>query len=178
MSDAVSGPDEQQAAEPNKPCGTLFVHARWQTWQRKPLLADEDIAQAAQTALVTRTRELRCRTLAVGFMPDHVHAVFAFPASLPLSKLAQVATDASARAVARALSLSRPSQVADGDVWDRRFGLHTVGPESLDDAVSYVTEQAERHRTGDLRPHWEDAAHESTAIGTPRPRRQSRVPEV
>jgi len=149
--------------------GTLFVHARWQTRHGKPLLAHEDVAQAAQTAIATRARELRCRTLAIGFRPDHLHVVFAFPASQPINRLALTTMDAAARAVARALVVAQDTHVAEEAVWDRHFGLHTVGPETVSEAVSYVACQAEHHERGTLRAQWEAASHTRPSQGRRRP---------
>ncbi|MDQ2688410.1 MAG: transposase [Armatimonadota bacterium] len=151
--------DEVQTPEIPAHLGTLFLHVRWQTRHDKPLLAHEDVAQAAQTAIVTRARELRCRTLAVGFRPDHLHVVFAFPASLPINRLAMTAMDAAARAIARALAMAGETHIAESAVWDRHFGLHTVGPETVTEAVSYVSCQAEHHAKGTLRTQWETPSH-------------------
>ena len=168
MSYALDTPDEIETLDDTTEAdvtvmpahlGTLFIHARWQTRHEKPLLVHEDVTQAAQTAIVTRARELRCRTLAVGFRPDHLHVVFAFPASLPINKLAMTAMDAAAHAVARALAVAGETRVAETAVWDRHFGLHTVGPETIAEAVSYVACQAEHHAQGTLRPQWETASH-------------------
>lgn len=158
---ALSNEPETASAERGMPAhlGTLFVHARWQTRHGEPLLADEDVTQAAQTAIVTRARELRCRTLAVGFRPDHLHVVFAFPASMPINRLASTAMDAAAHAISRALAIAEGAQLDETAVWDRHFGLHTVGPETVADAVSYVARQAEHHAQGTLRPQWEAASH-------------------
>ena len=43
------------------------------------MLAEPDVAQAAETALRCRARQHRCRVLALGGGDDHLHVVFSFP---------------------------------------------------------------------------------------------------
>ncbi|MBV9851731.1 MAG: transposase [Armatimonadetes bacterium] len=135
----------------------LFVHLRLETVGTAPWLADEDVAQAALTAVTARAKEHRCRVLAVGNAVDHLHAVLRFPASLPLNLLARVVREASAQAVARALQVLGEADAAPEAVWSRHHALDTLSATDVAAVAAYVHCHPQSHAPDTLRPEWERA---------------------
>ena len=145
--------DENKACQAGKgraarPEEALFVHVKWETRSSAPLLQGEDISQAAYTAISNCARQFRCRTRAIGGTPDHIHAVFQFPASVPISVLVRQTEQASSEAVARYLQFLCGHSVSTETIWDNRHGLRTIGECELPAIMDYVQHQAARHAQG------------------------------
>ncbi len=79
----------------------LFVYISWKTRGGKPLLADDQVRQAAYLAITKRTRTQLCRVLAISGTCTQVHAVFRFPASLAISQIGRTAMQAAGKSVAQ-----------------------------------------------------------------------------
>lgn len=69
-------------------CAHLFVHMVWSTHRRR-LLIVPSIREDLYACLRARGDRVKCRVLAVGGMPDHVHVAVRLHQTVSVSKLAQ-----------------------------------------------------------------------------------------
>ncbi len=132
----------------------LFAYLRLATAGRLPLLSDEDVVQAAETALKARARMHRCEVLAVGSGRNDLHLVIRFPASLSLKHLVGIVCEASSVAVARFLSAERQDRFPPDSVWGERYELDTLSPADVPAAVARVCERVVQARSRQLA--WSD----------------------
>src|SRR5579862_4416633 len=65
----------------------IYLHLIWTTWQRQPLVTS-DIERAVYRCIEQQAFQLRCRVLAIGGMPDHVHLAVRTPTSVDAARLA------------------------------------------------------------------------------------------
>ena len=121
-------------------------------------MADPDVAQAAETALASRARQHRCRVLAVGSGDDHLHAVFSFPASMPLNQLIRQMQQVSGDAAARALTISGGPGVPPEGVWNCRHKLDTLSQTDVAGLVAYICQHPVIHSVGPVQPEYERVA--------------------
>lgn len=65
----------------------IFIHMVWATYQRQPLITP-DIEPHMNRFLRVKCQEMGLKVLALNGMPDHVHLVVNFRASLSVSDAA------------------------------------------------------------------------------------------
>jgi REP element-mobilizing transposase RayT len=116
----------------------LFVSLRLTTADQAPLFADEDVVQAAETALTALIRMHRCHILALGNEPNHLYLVIKFIASLSPSELTKIVQEISAKAIAQFLSVERQHRFFPDDVWGRTYLIDTLSPADVPAAIADV----------------------------------------
>ncbi len=119
----------------------LFVYISWKTHEGKPLLADDQIRQAALLAITNRTRTQFCHVLAINATCNQVHVVFRFPASLAVSHIACMAKNAAYQSVSQisdTLCTLRPDSAF---LWERQFTSHTLNACEAAEAQTYLQRQ-------------------------------------
>lgn len=137
------------------PSAALFVHLRLETAGAAPWLADEDVAQAARTALAARARLYRCRVLAVGSGDDHLHTILRFPASMPLNQLIHQMQQVSGRAAAHLLTIRAGQDAMPNSLWSGRYQLDTLSECDVAGLIAYVGQHPDIHARGEARPERE-----------------------
>lgn len=100
----------------------LYAHLAWPTLQRLPLLGPSR-ARSVEFQLVSCCRRLGVDPVAVTALPDRVHLVFRYPASLSTADLAHRIRDGAAEA------LVRRGQPAP---WGCGYALASVSPAEVD----------------------------------------------
>lgn len=81
------------------------------------------------------------KALQIGGMPDHVHIVIGVPASIAVSKVAQLVKGGSSRWIKNEFPGMR------GFAWQDGYGAFTVSKSNLSEVICYVQNQQEHHRT-------------------------------
>lgn len=121
----------------------LFAHVSWKTPARKPMLACDQLRQAAYEAVITRTRTHLCRVLAIGGTDTQVHLVVRFPASLPISEIARISMQASADAMSQLFVTIHARRLDMESIWDKSFTAQTLGPNESADAQTFLQKEIE-----------------------------------
>lgn len=119
---------------------SALFHCVWSTKERRPLISSE-IQERLWPFIGGIARENGFKTLAVGGVEDHVHALISLPSTLPISKSIQLLKGGSSKwvndtffAVNRAFS------------WQEGYGAFSIGVSQVDVTVEYIGRQAEHHR--------------------------------
>lgn len=107
--------------------------------QKSKILADMEYRFHRQLSHEAGRRD--CTVLAVGGVPDHVHLLFEFPASLCLLDLVKHLKTSSTQFANTELQLG-------GFQWDGPFGLSTVSPWEKRKLAAYIEEQKQHHANG------------------------------
>ncbi len=89
--------------------------------------------------LLAKATELRCMTIAIGMIEDHVHDLLALPATVALATLAKELKGASSHLVNQHLG-GREFK------WQSGYGGFSVSPGHLERVAAYVRRQREHHQ--------------------------------
>jgi REP element-mobilizing transposase RayT len=133
----------------------LYVHLVWATWERRPIITS-DVEPRLYAVIATKCRELRCRVLAVGGMPDHVHLLVELHPTLSVARLAQEVKGISSHFANSELGLTEVFK------WQGGYGAFTLRAADVPVVQKYVSNQKQHHTQTHLNPAWEPDAHPAT----------------
>lgn len=119
---------------------SALFHCVWSTKERRPVISSE-MQERLWPFIGGIARENGFKTLAVGGVEDHMHALISLPSTMSISKAIQLMKGGSSKwmndtffAVNRAFS------------WQEGYGAFSIGVSQVDATVNYIGRQAEHHR--------------------------------
>lgn len=121
----------------------LFLHLVWATAGRQGLLTPE-VEADVHACIASKCRQLRCRPIAVGGMPDHVHLLIELHPTVSVAVLAKEVKGASSYRMTHVLA---PSQAF---MWQGGYGAFTLRGHDLRVVASYIRNQQRHHTEGSL----------------------------
>lgn len=114
-----------------------LVHVIFSTKNRLPLIGD-DIAGDLHAYLAGTARKLDCECFRVGGIRDHVHlAMRLTPTRTGAKVVSEIKTSS---------SVWMKQQGIANFVWQRGYGMFSVGPADLGALVRYIDQQETHHR--------------------------------
>ncbi len=119
----------------------LFVYLAWDTRGGLPVLASEELRQAAYRAIMTRIRSRLCHVLAIGGTAERIQLVVQLPPSLSVSDVVRMAQEAGGSAVAHQSETFHGRPISRDHLWDRGFLTHTLPQTDAADAETYLRQQ-------------------------------------
>jgi REP element-mobilizing transposase RayT len=119
----------------------LFVYFTWKTRNDSPLLGDEQIRQAAYSAIQTRLRSQLCRVLAICSTPCQIHLIARFPASMSIKTIVSVSREAAEQAIFRQQEILSGCPREVYSLWARDFIAHTVSAAEAAQPQTYLQQQ-------------------------------------
>ena len=128
-----------------------YIHFVWGTYQRFRLITPE-IEEALYRCIQGEVRQVGADVLAIGGMPDHVHLVVAFPATLSFGDFMRRIKSVSSKCASETL-LPADSFFK----WQDGYGLFTLGMNQVEAAIRYVKNQKRHHANSKLWPEWEES---------------------
>ena len=117
----------------------IWVHAIWSTHGREPLL-DGSARPRVFEHIFQNGRKKGIEMGRVNGYADHVHALFALPNDIPISKAIQLLKGESS------YWINKNSIVRTRFEWQDEYFVKSVGEESLLDTCQYIDNQEEHHR--------------------------------
>lgn len=117
----------------------LYVLLSWTTKDRAELI-DAVSADFLRRFLPVVARRFGAETVAMGVVPDHVHALLLLPAVIDIHRLVQGLKGASARAVDRGRGPNGGKLK-----WASGYDLRSVSPNALERVMRYVESHKTRH---------------------------------
>ncbi|MFY9987171.1 MAG: IS200/IS605 family transposase [Chthoniobacterales bacterium] len=118
---------------------SLLTHLIFSTKNRKPLLYGKDLQERTHAYLATVLNDLKCPTVIVGGVANHVHI------------LCQLAKTKSVSDVMEHLKASSSkwlkTQGSHAFSWQRGYGVFSVSQSLVAAVVRYIERQEEHHRT-------------------------------
>lgn len=117
----------------------LHYHIIFSTKDREPWLR-HDIEERVWSFIGGIARENGMKSLRIGGMPDHVHAVLSLPPTLALSKALQHLKGGSSKWIKEAI----PGM--QGFSWQDGYAAFSVSKSNLSEVLTYVEHQREHHR--------------------------------
>src|SRR5262245_48604437 len=119
---------------------SLNYHLIFSTKNRKPWLV-EAVRERLWSYLGGIARENGIKALEIGGVADHVHILVSVPASMALSKAAQLIKGGSSHWIKE--SFPNLAEFA----WQDGYGAFTVSESQLGTVRDYISRQSEHHRT-------------------------------
>jgi len=132
----------------------VFVHYVWTTKNRL-FLTEPAMERGLNRTIGRETVRLKCKPLAFGAMPDHVHVVVKMHSTVAVASLAQAMKGVASK------MLNADFSFENGFDWQDRYGAFSVGRgDELQNVLAYVRRQKEHHAQGDVWSEWEEAETE------------------
>jgi len=119
----------------------LYVHCVWGTWDRLPLITPV-IAPPLYAGLMAKCRALGCVPMVIGGMPDHVHMLIEFSATITIARLIGEIKGASSHLMTHAIAPSTPFK------WQGSYGAFTLSKRSVPQIQRYIENQKHHHADG------------------------------
>ena len=128
----------------------LYIHIVWTTKNREPLI-QPDIEAPIYRCIGNEVHKLKCRVLALGGMPDHVHLLVSITATTNLDHLMNQVKGVSSH-------MANDSLVSGKNFsWQRGYGAFSIGRNLIKTVTAYIQNQKQRHHSNELWPEWEQS---------------------
>jgi REP element-mobilizing transposase RayT len=116
----------------------LYYHLIWATKDRLPLI-EPDIEQRLYGYIIRKAMELETKIYAINGTSDHVHLIAAIPPKLAVAEVVKHFKGASAH------DLNQAGRKNGTFVWQRGYGVLSVGERQKSIAIAYVQAQKQHH---------------------------------
>jgi len=127
----------------------MYVHLVWGTWKRLPIVTD-DLEPRLYAQIASKCHELKCRSIAIGGMPDHIHILVELHPTVAVADLVRLIKGASAHF---ANHVANPGGTFR---WQGSYAAFTLRKNDIDGLVHYIRNQKQHHRAANgVRPDWE-----------------------
>jgi len=133
----------------------IFVHIIWSTWDRLPLVENEEVKRAVYACIAAKCSQLRCRALAVGGVQDHVHLLSKLHRTVALAELVGEVKGSSSHMANHKYRLETPLR------WQRGYAALSVSPHLVEKVRVYIQNQSKHHANGTELPALEQLSPES-----------------
>jgi putative transposase len=130
------------------PYTQLYLHCIWATWDRLPLITPQ-IEARLYAVIQAKCDELKCETIAIGGIEDHVHLLVRFPTTLAVATLVKEVKGASSHLVTHTIT---PTEFFK---WQGAYGAFTVSKDGVDRVSAYILNQKKYHAAKSLNDDWE-----------------------
>ncbi len=116
----------------------LYVHLVWATWDRLPLITP-GVEPSLYGAIAAKCEEMRCRPLAIGGMPDHVHVLVSLPTTVTIAEVVKGIKGSTSHLMTHVL-------VPDASFkWQGSYGAFTVSKSGVERVMAYIRAQEAHH---------------------------------
>jgi len=116
---------------------SVLVHIVFSTKNREALISEEMQAKLwPYIGGIARANHFKA--LAVGGMPDHVHALLSLPATIPIAKAVQLIKGGSSKWI-NDQSLRRSFG------WQDAYGAFSIGISQVNSTIRYIKNQKQHH---------------------------------
>jgi putative transposase len=117
----------------------VLIHLVFSTKQRAPFLT-KSLRPGVHAYLATVARNAGCECFRVGGTEDHVHLAIRLRRTISVAHLVEELKTSSSKWV------KTQSPELAGFSWQRGYGVFSIAYEGLEELLSYIDNQVERHR--------------------------------
>jgi putative transposase len=116
---------------------SILVHCVFSTKDRKSLVP-ENLQKKLWAYIGGIARTNKFKALAVGGMPDHLHALLSIPATLTVAKALQLIKGGSSKWL-------NDHSATRSFAWQDSYGAFSIGISQVEDTVRYINTQEKHH---------------------------------
>ncbi|BAZ69789.1 transposase IS200-like protein [Fischerella sp. NIES-4106] len=131
----------------------LYYHLVWATKKRQPLITT-NIETELYSYIIGKADQLGSIIHAIDGVENHIHLVASIPPRISISNFVQNIKGSSAH------HLNHLSSSKDVFIWQRGYGVFSLGGKQLEQAVAYVKNQKAHHLKGTTISSLENHTHE------------------
>jgi putative transposase len=118
----------------------VLIHVVFSTKQREAFLHTPDLRGIMTGYLIGILRNIKCPSLIVGVVEDHVHILCVLHRTMTIAKLVEeVKTSSSAR-------IKEEGKALADFHWQNGYGAFSVSPSNVEPVKAYIADQEEHHR--------------------------------
>jgi putative transposase len=121
----------------------LYLHLVWATWDRVPLITPQ-VESQLYAAIAAKCNELKCLPLAIGGMPDHVHVLICFQATITVAVIAKNLKGSTSHLMNHVLMTGMEFR------WQGSYGAFTVSKNGVERVIAYIRAQKTHHAAQQL----------------------------
>ena len=118
----------------------LWTHLTFSTKNRFPFLTDNVLRSEMHAYLAEMLRKHGCKTLIVGGVEDHAHALFDLPRTLPIAAVVKEVKRTSSGWV------KKTSRRLSKFHWQGGYAAFSVSQSNLQEVIRYIENQEEHHK--------------------------------
>jgi len=126
----------------------LLFHIVWSTSRRGDVISDE-MRGLLERSVQAKCRDLKCTLHAIGIAADHVHILVSIPPHIRLSDFVRDVKGGSSHLINH---LPETEEILH---WQRGYGILTVSNRDKARVIGYLSNQWDRHKSGDILPSLE-----------------------
>jgi putative transposase len=126
----------------------LYLHLVWATWDRLPLITEE-IKPRIYATIAEKCREMKCVSLAIGGISDHVHLLVRLYTTVAVADLAKEVKGSSSHLVTHEIT---PGVFFK---WQDAYGAFTIRKSEVSNLTAYIQNQEQNHLENKLQPEFE-----------------------
>ena len=124
-----------------EPWTELYLHLVWATWDRLPLIK-APLVQPVYACIQEECRKLKCESIAIGGIEDHVHLLARVHPTVCASDLVKQVKGSSSHLVTHRLPSGEPFK------WQGAYGAFSVSKSDVLTIRRYILNQEQHHRLG------------------------------
>ena len=116
----------------------VYLHFIWGTWDRMPLINEKN-EQLIFKSIVDKCTLLGSTVIALGGMPDHVHLLVRFPATVSIAKFIKDFKGSTSHLV------THQENPGEFFKWQGAYAVYSVNEELIPKLKSYIQNQKTHH---------------------------------
>jgi putative transposase len=118
----------------------VLVHIVFSTKHRRPFLETPELRGVMAGYMVGILRNIKCPSLIVGVVADHVHILCSLHRTVTIAQLVEeVKTSSSIR-------IKQEGPALTDFHWQNGYGAFSVSPSNVEQVKTYIADQEEHHR--------------------------------
>ena len=119
----------------------VLIHLVFSTKHRKPFLRDSALRETMTAYLIGTLRNLKCPSLQLAVVEDHVHILCQLHRTMSISELVEKVKSSSSSRIKE-----EPNLVVRDFQWQAGYGVFSVSQSQAPQVVEYIVNQDEHHR--------------------------------
>ena len=131
----------------------VYLHLVWATKGRQPLILPE-MEREIHRCIASEAEKCGCAVVAIGGMPDHIHVLVKYPATISIAELVKRMKGISS---ALANDLHKHSELFR---WQEGYAVFSVNRSHQKAVCDYVRNQKQHHAEGSIHADWEETDQE------------------
>jgi putative transposase len=118
----------------------VLVHVVFSTKHRRPFLETPELRGVMTGYMVGILRNIKCPSLVIGAVADHVHILCSLHRTLTIAQLVEeIKTSSSVR-------IKQEGPALADFRWQNGYGAFSVSPSNVEQVKTYIANQEEHHR--------------------------------
>jgi len=126
----------------------IYLHCIWGTWDRLPLICSDN-QKEVYSSIIEQCEKFNCSVIALGGMPDHIHLLIRFPATITVADLIKSVKGSTSHLITHQVNSQEFFK------WQGSYAAFSVSKKKILGLKSYIVHQEDHHSNNTLIPELE-----------------------